>query len=54
MATVLTQYSLWGKEAKLVFLGHTLMENRHGLVIDFEVTTATGTAGTGSGRPPGG
>ena len=33
-----------GKEAKLVFMGHTLMENRHGLVIDFEVTTATGTA----------
>jgi len=33
-----------GKEAKLVFMGHTLMENRNGLVIDFEVTTATGTA----------
>jgi transposase len=33
-----------GKEAKLVFLAHTLMENRNGLVIDFEVTTATGTA----------
>jgi transposase-like protein DUF772/DDE family transposase len=33
-----------GKEAKLVFMGHTLMENRNGLVIDFEVTAATGTA----------
>src|SRR4051795_1654449 len=33
-----------GKEAKLLFMGHTLMENRNGLVIDFEVTTATGTA----------
>jgi transposase len=33
-----------GKEAKLVYLGEVLMENRNGLVIDFEVTTATGTA----------
>jgi IS5 family transposase len=33
-----------GKEAKLVFMGHSLMENRNGLVIDFEVTSATGTA----------
>jgi transposase len=33
-----------GKEAKLVFLGEVLMENRNGLVIDFEVTMATGTA----------
>jgi transposase len=33
-----------GKEAKLVFLGHALMENRHGLLVDFQVTTATGTA----------
>jgi transposase len=33
-----------GKEAKLVFMGHSLMENRNGLVIDFEVTAATGTA----------
>jgi transposase len=32
------------KEAKLVFLGHALMENRHGLLVDFQVTTATGTA----------
>jgi transposase len=33
-----------GKEAKLVFMGHALMENRHGLVVDFAVTEATGTA----------
>jgi len=33
-----------GKEAKLVFLGHALMENRHGLLVDFQVTEATGTA----------
>jgi transposase len=33
-----------GKEAKLVFMGHALMENRHGLLVDFEVTHATGTA----------
>ena len=33
-----------GKEAKLVVLGHALMENRHGLLVDFQVTTATGTA----------
>ncbi|MDP9364554.1 MAG: IS5 family transposase [Chloroflexota bacterium] len=33
-----------GKEAKLAFLGHALMENRNGLLVDFQVTTATGTA----------
>ncbi len=33
-----------GKEAKLVFLAHALMENRHGLLTDFQVTEATGTA----------
>src|SRR5438132_2193571 len=33
-----------GKEAKLVFMGQVMMENRNGLAIDFEVTTATGTA----------
>jgi len=33
-----------GKEAKLCFLGHVLMENRHGLVIDTRLTQATGTA----------
>jgi transposase len=33
-----------GQEAKLAYLGHVLMENRHGLVIDTHVTQATGTA----------
>lgn len=33
-----------GKEAKLCFMGHALMENRSGLLVDFMVTTATGTA----------
>jgi len=33
-----------GKEAKLSFMGHALMENRHGLLVDFVVTPATGTA----------
>jgi transposase len=33
-----------GKEAHLSFAAHALMENRHGLLVDFVVTTATGTA----------
>ena len=33
-----------GKEAKLVFIGHALMENRNGLLTDFQVTEASGTA----------
>jgi transposase len=33
-----------GKEAKLCFAGHVLMENRTGLVVDVAVTRATGTA----------
>jgi len=33
-----------GKEAKLCFMGHVLMENRHGLVITPCLTAATGTA----------
>lgn len=33
-----------GKEAKLCLMGHALMENRHGLVVDILVTAATGTA----------
>ena len=33
-----------GQEAKLCYLGHVLMENRHGLVVDTRVTQATGTA----------
>lgn len=32
------------QEAKLSFLGHVLMENRHGLVVHAMVTQATGTA----------
>ena len=33
-----------GKEAKLCYLSHVLMENRNGLVVDVEVTHANGTA----------
>lgn len=33
-----------GKEAKLSYGAHVLMENRNGLLVDFEVTQATGTA----------
>jgi IS5 family transposase len=33
-----------GKEAKLSYMAHALMENRHGLVVDAETTQATGTA----------
>jgi transposase len=33
-----------GKEAKLVFEGHGLMENRNGLLVDLRVTPASGTA----------
>ena len=33
-----------GKEAKLCFAAHALMENRNGLLVDFRVTEATGTA----------
>jgi transposase len=33
-----------GKEAKMAFMGHALMENRNGLVVDFEVTEANGYA----------
>src|SRR6266852_4610067 len=33
-----------GKEAKLSYMGQALMENRHGLLVDFQITTATGTA----------
>ncbi len=33
-----------GKEAKLCFMGHALMENRSGLVVDSRLTQATGTA----------
>src|SRR5205085_732099 len=33
-----------GREAKLAYMGHALMENRNGLVVDFEVTEASGKA----------
>jgi len=33
-----------GKEAKLVFEGHGLMENRNGLLVDLLITEASGTA----------
>jgi transposase len=33
-----------GKEAKLSFIGHLLMENRNGLIVDARLTRATGTA----------
>ncbi len=33
-----------GKEAKLCYMGHALMENRNGLIIDSRLTQATGTA----------
>jgi transposase len=33
-----------GKEAKLCYAGHVLMENRNGLAVDGELTKATGTA----------
>jgi transposase len=33
-----------GKEARLSFMGHVLMDNRHGLAVDGRLTTATGTA----------
>ena len=32
-----------GKEAKLCFTGHVLMENRNGLVVNTRLTEATGT-----------
>jgi transposase len=33
-----------GKEAHLAYAGHALMENRNGLLVDFQVSQATGTA----------
>ena len=33
-----------GREAKLSYMGHVLMENRHGLVVDADLTPATGAA----------
>ncbi len=33
-----------GREAKLCYMGHVVMENRHGLAVRVQATTATGTA----------
>ena len=33
-----------GREARLSFMGHALMENDNGLLMDFVVNRATGTA----------
>jgi hypothetical protein len=33
-----------GFESKLAYMGHALMENRHGLLVDFQLSQATGTA----------
>jgi hypothetical protein len=33
-----------GKEAKLSYGGHLMTENRNGVIVDTEVTTATGRA----------
>ncbi len=44
-----------GKEAKLVFMAHALMENRHGMLVEFQTTQATRKGGegysTGAGGP---
>ena len=31
-----------GEEAKLSYLGHTLMENRHGLIVETSLTAVSG------------
>ena len=41
---IVRQFSDKGKEAKLVFMGHALMDNGNGLLLDFVVSGATGTA----------
>jgi transposase len=33
-----------GKEARLCYAGHSLIENRHGLIVELELTQASGTA----------
>ncbi len=35
-----------GRESRLCFMGHVLMENRNGLAVAAALTQATGTAGT--------
>jgi transposase len=39
-----------GKEAKLSFLGHVVIDNRHGLVVSTDYTQATGTAEREAGK----
>ena len=39
-----------GKEAKLCYGAHALMENRNGLLIDLMVSQATGSAGSSQGH----
>jgi transposase len=39
-----------GQESKLSYLGHVVMENRHGLVVDCEVTHADGYGERDAGR----
>lgn len=39
-----------GKEAKLSLMGHALMENRHGLIVDGRVSEANGTAERGEAQ----
>ena len=42
-----------GKEARLVFMAHALMENRNGMLVDFQTTRATGTCAGNGGPSPG-
>ena len=39
-----------GQEAKLCFIGHLLMENRNGLIVDTRLTQANGTAEPAAAR----
>jgi hypothetical protein len=39
-----------GREARLSYLGHVLMENRSGLVVDARLTPADGSGGAVGGR----
>ena len=38
-----------GKEAKLAYTGHLLVENRHGLIVDCALTQSSGTAEVATG-----
>ena len=42
-----------GREAKLCYMGHVVMENRHGLAVRVQATIATGDGGTRDGRRSG-